>query len=94
MINESMFEEVNRMAYDDLRKLNEIIRARIKQMALDQNITLAGQFSIGDNVRWTHKNVAHHGKIIRCNLKTATVQETNARQDKWSIEWSLLTKEG
>lgn len=85
--------EVQRLSRDELRELNKAIVAKLRTMSTEDQIETSHKFSIGDSVSWIHGGYHHYGKIVKCNQKTASVRETNAKLTKWSISWTCLTKE-
>lgn len=88
-----MEQQIRNMEEKDLRDLNRYVVSCLNQKIKMRQIGLAGKFSIGDAVNWMHGGYLHHGKIYKCNQKTASVRETDAKLTGWNISWSCLTKE-
>ena len=89
-------KDLSNLSLRELRDLNKIIVAQINQKQTLVDVNAANNFSIGDQVSWVSSKSGKLmvGKIIRCNVKTATVMvglKVGLNQ-RWSVSWSFLKK--
>jgi hypothetical protein len=99
VISEARFAERAKLVRDafksipseDLRPLIQIVKEEIKFVNRLNESRVSDAFRLNDLVSFTAKHRVWRGRIIRRNLKTATV--LTAEGKTWTVSWSYLKKE-
>lgn len=81
------------MSMEDLRAINKAAVKRLNELHLDKCEDLRTNFNVGDEVEWVSGKkggLKMGGKIIRKNIKTATV--ATLHNGTWNVAWVFLTK--
>lgn len=80
------------MTYDELEFLNRMVVHRLKIMDRLTALGSLNRLKVGDNVKWTGSDGRlHTGRIIRLNIKTASIIADNTSA-QWRVSPDFLEK--
>jgi hypothetical protein len=94
MLNKSEFAQVealfNKMdSTTCFRTVRHMFNTVQKSHYASQNGEAKGAFTVGDNVKFTHRHETLKGVIVKINIKTIKVKTSNTM---WKVSPSFLTK--
>ena len=83
---------LNPMSYDELEFLIRMVVQRLKIMDRLTALGSLNRLQIGDNVKWSGSDGrSYTGKIIRLNIKTASIIADNS-STQWRVAPDFLEK--